>query len=485
MRRSALFAFSLALTLFSIALPACDPGEASGSDDAPLSDYDALFRDAPSNDELPFDLKADGPAPVEHTDLLELQSAVKSQGKRGVCSIFSTVALMEHLYIAAGADEPDFSEQYLQWSAKFEVGSFPDSSGSNAHFNLRAINQFGIPEEQAWPYEEEQWNELDDPECAEDNDDKPTRCYTNGAPPESALQAEKFHLPPGRFINSSRASIMDHIRVSGTGVVVGLDFFYQAWNHRKSTLPRNLDNWDRGIVLYPNDEDIEVSHEQRAGHSILLVGWDQDLEIPLRDAEGEIVVDEAGEPVTEKGFFIFKNSWGTAGFGIENAHGAGYGFISMRYVERHGSARVADKPEVELPDDDGAGDDGAGDDGAGEAQTFMSSEAVEIPDNDPQGASSTIVVPGDAADALLGEDVSVAIDIAHSWRGDLVVRLHHAGATAVLHDRAGGGQDNLVATFDLADFEGLPRAGEWVLEVVDTARADTGRLASWSLTLQP
>jgi hypothetical protein len=479
MHRSAWLVLSLALS--SIALPACDPVDAAGSDDAPLSDYDALFRDAPGNDELPFDLKADGPAPVEHTDLLEVQSPVKSQGKRGVCSIFSTVALMEHLYIAAGADEPDFSEQYLQWSVKFEVSSFPDSSGSNAFFNLRAINEFGIPVEDAWPYEEEQWNELDDPECAEANEDKPTRCYTNGAPPASALEAEKFHLPPGRFINSSRASIMDHIRVSGTGVVVGLDFFYQAWNHRKSTLPRNLDNWDAGIVLYPNAEDVEVSHEQRAGHSILLVGWDQDLEIPLRDAEGEIVVNEAGEPVTEKGFFIFKNSWGTAGFGIDNPHGAGYGFISMRYVEEHGSARVADLPEIVVPP---PGDDGAGDDGAAEEETFASDEALEIPDADPAGVSSTIVVPGDPA-AVLEGDVSIALDIAHSWRGDLVVRLHHAGVSAVLHDREGGGQANLVTTLQTSAFAGTTRSGEWVLEVVDTAKVDTGRLVSWAITLPP
>lgn len=474
-------ALSLTLSLLAVAAPGCDSGEPTGDGDAPLSDYDALFRDAPGNDALPFEIKADGPAPVQHTDLLALQSPVKSQGKRGVCSIFSTVALMEHLYIAAGVGDPDFSEQYLQWSAKFEVNSFPNSSGSNAFYNLRAISQFGIPEEAAWPYEPEQWDELDDPECAEDNEDKPTRCYTNGAPPESALAAEKFHLPAGRFVNSSRASIMDHIRVSGTGVVVGLDFFYQAWNHRKSTLPRNLDNWDAGIVLYPNDEDIEVSHEQRAGHSILLVGWDQDLELPQRDAEGEIVVNDAGEPVMEKGFFIFKNSWGTSGFGIDNEHGAGYGYISMRYIEKHGSARVADLPEVDLPPPD---DDGGNDDGSGESETFTSVEVLEIPDNDAAGVASTIVVDPADVDASVLADVTVSVDIEHSWRGDLVVRLRHGGVTAVLHDREGGGQKDLVASFDLSDFAGLPRDGEWILEVVDTANVDTGRLSTWTLTLQ-
>ncbi len=37
-------------------------------------------------------------------------------------------------------------------------------------------------------------------------------------------------------------------------------------------------------------------------------------------------------PVMEKGFFLFKNSWGTSGFGILNRFGPGYGWISYAYV---------------------------------------------------------------------------------------------------------------------------------------------------------
>ncbi|MEM6996157.1 MAG: C1 family peptidase, partial [Myxococcota bacterium] len=419
------------------ALAACDPAT-DVDDSAPLSDYAALFDGAPSNDELPFELKADGPAPLAHTDLLLLQSPVKSQGKRGVCSIFSTVALMEHLYIAAGDDEPDFSEQYLQWSAKFEVGSFPNTSGSNSSYNLQAINRFGIPEESAWPYEVNQWNEFDDPECAKDNEDKPTRCYTNGAPPDSALAAEKFFLPAGRWVNSRRASIMDHIRVNGTGVIVGLDFFYQSWNHRKSELPRNMDYWAEGVVLYPNEKDLELSRLKRAGHSILIVGWDSDLEIPIVDADGEFVEGANGELVTEKGFFIIKNSWGTSGFGVDNPHGSGYGYLSMKYVEDFAWARTADLPDIDLPP---PGDDGADgdDDGGGEGDTFTSTEVVAIPDNDPAGARSTLEV--DVGGEVRGATVS--IDIEHSWRGDLVVELIKDDVAVTLHEKTGGGQKNL------------------------------------------
>lgn len=473
---SRLVSLSLALPLL-LGLTACDPGDAAFDDDPPLSDYASLFDGAPSNDELPFEIKADGPPPRQHSDLVALQSPVKSQGSRGVCSIFSSVALMEHLYIAAGADDPDFSEQYLQWSAKFEVGSFPNSSGSNNTFNLQAVNRFGIPSESAWPYEALQWGVAEDPACLPDDDTIPTRCYTNGEPPQQARDAEKFFLPPSRFINSRRASIMDHIRVGGTGVVVGLDFFYQSWNHRKSTLPRNLDRWDDGIVLYPNARDIEVSHEKRAGHAVLLIGWDLDKEIQIVDEHGNLVFDAQGNPVVEKGFFLFKNSWGTTGFGIDNPHGAGYGWLSMKYVEDFGSARVADMPDLDLPPP--GGDDGD-DDGAGEGERFASTAVVPIPDATAAGITSEIAVDG----AGTVGDVTVEIDIAHTWRGDLRVSLEHDGRTVVLHDKKGGGQKDLVATFDLADFAGTERAGVWTLRVVDTAAQDVGQLRGWAITLK-
>lgn len=470
---------SLTLAAFALSLTGCDTEPSRDDGDAPLSDYDALVEGAPTNDELPFEIKADGPAPRQHTDLLEFQSPVQSQGKRGVCSIFSTVGLMEHLYIKAGMEAPDFSEQYLQWSAKFEVNSFPNTSGSNAFYNLQAINRFGIPAEEAWPYEINQWNEFNDEECEKDNEDKPTRCYTNGAPPEEALTAEKFHLPAGRWLNSRRASIMDHIRVNETGVIVGLDFFYQSWNHRKSTLPRNLDSWDQGIVLAPNDEDVTASHEQRAGHSIVIVGWDQDQSFPRRDAEGEVVVDSNGDVVMETGFWIFKNSWGQEGFGIENPHGAGYGWLSMEYVDEHGRARVSNVPDFVAPDPDPTDGESDGESDGGEGDIFRMDDLVTIPDNDDTGVRSIIEVPG-------GDDVdrvTVTVDITHTWRGDLTVRLVHDGISVDLHTKEGGGQDDLQLEATLEDFAGADRKGNWVLEVVDNARLDSGNIDSWSLTL--
>lgn len=480
-------------------------GCAAGSDrdldnDPPLSDIEDIFEGTPDDSDVPReDGKFDDVLPAKHTELRALMSPVKSQGRRGVCSIFSTAGYMEHLYIAEGTiTDLDVSEQYLQWSAKFEVGSFPNTSGSNANFNLQAVNRFGIPAESVWPYETNQWGASDDADCA-DEDDLATKCYTNGHPTAEMKAAKKFHLPRPRF--KSTRDIKGHIVSTNTGVVVGFTFFYQAWNHRKSELPTNTANWDQGIVLYPNDEDEELSLEKRAGHSILIIGWDDDMEVPRRDKDGELITDTFGNPEMEKGFYLFKNSWGTSGFGIDNEHGAGYGWISQRYLNQFGRARVAGLPTVEKPveicgdelDNDGNGDidcdDAAcADDAActseGRSVTF-SGPGVTIPDNDPAGVSSPIRIVGDiTTDGLAGNvsELSVTVDIKHTFIGDLRVSLHRGTEAVTLHNRSGGGSDDIAETYTVTTFNGTDLAGDWKLLITDNAGIDVGELVSWELS---
>ena len=493
----------LFLLLSTLAAAGCaaDPTNDEGlglDNDPPLARRDDLFEGAPKADQIPREFKADEVLPQSFTELSALMSPVKSQGSRGVCSIFSTVGLMEHLYIAAGADRPDFSEQYLQWSAKFQVGAFRNTSGSSASVNLDAVNRFGIVVESLWPYESFQWNTGNDPECDpmadgdEDDEGMPTKCYTNGVPPAAAASGQKFRLPAGRFL--SVLDVKSHLKNRKTAVIADLDFFYQAWNHRRSTLPINKAAWDQGYVLYPNDQDKRISLEHRAGHSIVLVGWDDTLEVPIVDENGEQVIGSNGEPVVERGFYLFKNSWGTAGFGIENDFGAGYGWISQRYVREFGSIRISDKPTIERPGevcDDGRDNDGNGQtdcddtacsaapacEGGGEAIVVDGQGSLSIPDNDPAGISSPAVASQGGTIAKL----TVNVDIDHSFRGDLTVSLHKGSKAVVLSDRAGGGADGLSLNMDVSGFVGEDLAGEWRLVVTDTASQDVGTLNSWSL----
>lgn len=477
--------------------------------DPPLTDDDVLFGLESNPDALrcdpadepdglcdllkPSEAKFDEVLPAQF-DLVMTQSPIKSQGRRGVCSIFGTTAYQEHLYIVEGTlAMPDFSEQFLQWSTKFEVGAFQNTGGSNASTNLRALNRYGSVFESDWPYEPSGWTESNDPECGGEEAMRPTRCFTNGEPPESALMAQRWFLgSSGRWINTRPESIKSHMFNTGTGVQAGGDFYYQAWGHGGSKIPTYGDYRQHGYVVAPNAEDITSSNTHRAGHSFLLVGWDDELEVQAIDGEGNLAVDENGDPIMQTGFFLFKNSWGD-GWATANPHGAGYGWIAYEYVQRYLSAYIADGPELMLPEVCGDGEDndfdGAIDCADMEcamdracvdpAGTYTNTMAFPIPDNDAAGVSSVISVP----DSGTLSGVSVDVDITHTYRGDLTVTLSKAGRTVTLFEREGAGADDLVATFDVSDFDGEDSAGDWTLTVIDNANADEGTLNSWTLNL--
>lgn len=492
----------LARVLLSLplALVAC---AAPGADDGPTpydEEYGITFGDinegAPDNDTLPDDNKADAIYPARFELPKYEQSPVKSQGSRGTCSIFAATAIVENLYLKAGMPpaEVDFSEQYMQWSVKNQVGAFRNSEGSNVDSNLQAVVRYGGIKEAAWPYESFPWTAANDPAC-NGGDNLPTRCYTNGEPPQSALDAQKYKLPSSRWLNTN--SIKAHLTTKKSGVGVGMTFFYQSWNHRLSTLPIDNDLWRKGIVTYPNARDKQVSLEKRAGHAIEIIGWDDDMEVTMRDENGNPVLDANGNPRKEKGFYLFKNSWGSASFGIEHPYGAGYGWLSMQYVREYGSAVIAEVPTLAPPaevcdDADGLDEDGDGQANCDDTQcsmhpactssggtsfTYTASPAAAIPDNSTTGVSSTI----DVSDTGEVVDVKVTTDITHTWRGDLKVTLTHGSTSQVIFNRTGGSADDLKETFTVTGFEGASLAGPWTLTVEDAARLDTGTLNSWTL----
>lgn len=118
---------------------------------------------------------------------------------------------------------------------------------------------------------------------------------------------------------------------------------------------------------------------------------------------------------------------------------------------------------------------------AGNVKTYESTTAAEIPDNAPAGATSDITVP----DTFTFTTLSASVDIKHTYRGDLRVSLLKDGTeVAVLSDKVGGSADDLVQTFTLtpAQLAGTSAGkGKWTLKVVDTAAADTGRIAGFKL----
>ncbi len=252
------------------------------------------------------------------------------------------------------------------------------------------------------------------------------------------------------------------------------------------------------MVTYPNDKDKSESAMHRAGHAIQLIGWDDNLEFESRDGEGKPILVN-GVPKKEKGFWLFKNSWGTASFGVEHPTGPGYGWISYQYVKEYGRAVTADLPSLVTPRevcDDGVGMDEDGDGQANcsdadcamhpacnttpgdVAHQYNAAPAAAIPDNSTTGVSSTITV----SDTGTITDAKVSLAITHTYIGDLKVTLTKGTDTITVHANTGGSQDNLnVMSFALPTLSGKALAGAWTLKVVDSAAQDTGTLASWAL----
>ncbi len=114
---------------------------------------------------------------------------------------------------------------------------------------------------------------------------------------------------------------------------------------------------------------------------------------------------------------------------------------------------------------------------------------LSIPDANSSGIASSITLaqPGTA------RRIKAGVDITHTFIGDLRVELATpSGRTAVLHDRVGQGQDDLITTFDSAANPALtallaqpePISGRWTLKVKDLVGQDVGKLNRWSLEIE-
>ena len=118
--------------------------------------------------------------------------------------------------------------------------------------------------------------------------------------------------------------------------------------------------------------------------------------------------------------------------------------------------------------------------GGGGSQIYSNTTDYSIPDNNTTGVSSPITVSGRSGNA--GSSVPVAVNIVHTYRGDLVVDLVAPdGSTYNLHNRSGGSADNINATYTL-NLSSEPLNGTWRLRARDRAAADTGYINSWSIT---
>lgn len=310
--------------------------------------------------------------------LIQVQSPVRSQGSRGTCSIFSATALVESLLVMRGhadALSVDLSEQYLQYM----VNAGSTSEGSNAPRNFSAIlgssgfgkRDSGMAREETLPYNSsaltplsslgsKRCSHLDgrdlescliiqrDPHNIRRSDDElldPTKPFYDPDLVEARQEGREFkrdYLTRARYQRVYSTSEAKKYLEQGVPVILELDFYYGAWNHSRASslgLKRNMEHWHQGIVGHAayGSLDRSESMKERAGHSVLLVGYDNEKTVTTK----VLMQDGSEKTFTYEGVYYFKNSWGTSSFGkdfeYDGQNFPGYGMITQEYAHSEGS----------------------------------------------------------------------------------------------------------------------------------------------------
>ncbi|MFI8190560.1 M4 family metallopeptidase [Streptomyces sp. NPDC085946] len=118
--------------------------------------------------------------------------------------------------------------------------------------------------------------------------------------------------------------------------------------------------------------------------------------------------------------------------------------------------------------------------GGGGGTSFENTADVAIPDNGA-AVNSSITVSGRTGNAP--SNLAVAVDIVHTYIGDLRVQLIAPDGTAYTLKAygTGGSADNLSTTYTV-NASSEVADGVWQLRVQDNAAADTGYINGWKLT---
>ncbi|MGW2620436.1 M4 family metallopeptidase [Streptomyces sp. NPDC001500] len=123
---------------------------------------------------------------------------------------------------------------------------------------------------------------------------------------------------------------------------------------------------------------------------------------------------------------------------------------------------------------------GARSGGGGGGTSFENTADVSIPDNGA-AVTSSITVSGRTGNAP--SNLAVAVDIVHTYIGDLQVQLVAPDGTAYTLKAygTGGSADNINTTYTVNASSEVAN-GVWKLRVQDNAAQDTGYINSWKLT---
>jgi hypothetical protein len=214
-------------------------------------------------------------------NLIAFFQPIRNQGPRGTCVSFALTALNEYIERRRGIVR-NLSEQHLYYETKLIDGS-PGGCGTWQVKAVTALSGRGECSEIVWPYQNAlPCNNHGPLPAAARPDGLNNRLVTLAVPTRNVL-AYKTHMSKQRPVTLS-------IPV------------YNSWY--QSAAVRQTGRITMRIGTEPSV----------GGHAVCLVGY----------------VDTPTSP--GGGYFIVRNSWGTASFGSANPFGAGYGTIPFQYI---------------------------------------------------------------------------------------------------------------------------------------------------------
>lgn len=118
--------------------------------------------------------------------------------------------------------------------------------------------------------------------------------------------------------------------------------------------------------------------------------------------------------------------------------------------------------------------------GSFDTGALVYSNTTDYPISDNATVDSPVTVSGRSGNA--SSTAKVAVDIKHTYKGDLKVDLVAPDGTLYnIHNRTGSSTDNVIGTFTL-NLSSEVLNGTWKLRVNDNASGDTGYIDSWSFT---
>jgi C1A family cysteine protease len=222
--------------------------------------------------------------PHDRVDLRPFLAPVHDQGPRGTCLAFAVTAVHELARATPGVHGEDLAEEALYWGCKQIDGN--REPGSAFTSSATALDRWGQPVEECWPYE------------AARNDT--SSLYH---PPEGALDPALCHRTPLRQIEATIAEIKRWLR-HGHAVAIGI------W------LSRGFFEDTGGRIPEPRPDELIPE-----GHSVAVVGYQE-------------------APNGIQGVLVIRNSWG------ETWGDAGYGYLPYSYLDLGSEAWVVDDRET-------------------------------------------------------------------------------------------------------------------------------------------